>query len=300
VFAIWHILRALRPDLDIHVTLENAGSMTTEARQWILEAMNIHPLGAPTIDAAAWSGFSRRRTFFSTLPATTALSIQPRLSPWDTGWGRRHRAPLPPMQRSRGPGPRASTYQYMAAHLLYRLDGDWLRVPDLCLHMEVRRRLPPELKQAWNQLALNPQGREAERLAEPAAVWLANSGAELGARTPNVTERGRAAGIHDLCQGLLAQGLTNEELFDAQGNAFDADAFRSRVQAPVLAWLEGRPTPHADLMPPAALRRHYDQLVARVSQDADLRPHIAVTPGPTWVWEDFCNSFAAQVAAPCR
>ena len=131
----------------------------------------------------------------------------------------------------------------MTAHLLFRLDEAWLRVPDLCLHQEVRRRLPPELTQAWNQLALNPQGREAERRTEPAAAWLANHGAELGARTPNVAERGRAAGIHDLCQGLLAQGLTTEELFDAQGNAFDADAFRSRVQAPVLAWLEGRPTP---------------------------------------------------------
>ena len=77
-------------------------------------------------------------------------------------------------------------------------------------------------------LALNPQGREAERLTEPAAIWLAHHGATIGACTPNVTERGRAAGIHDLCQGFIAQGLTTEELYDAQGNAFDADAFRSR------------------------------------------------------------------------
>ena len=107
----------------------------------------------------------------------------------------------------------------------------------------MRRRLPPELTRAWNQLALNPQGREAERLAEPAAEWLAAHGPGIGARTPNTTERGRAAGIHELCQGLLAQGLTTDALFDAQGNAFDIDAFRSHVQAPVLAWLGGLPTP---------------------------------------------------------
>ena len=123
VFATWHILRTLRPDLEIHVVIENAGSMTGESRTWILEALNIHPNQAPTTDAADWSGFQRRRTFFSTLPTTPDLAIRTRPTPWDPGWGRRHRTPLPPMQRSRGPGPRASTYQYMTQHLLYRLEG---------------------------------------------------------------------------------------------------------------------------------------------------------------------------------
>ena len=63
-------------------------------------------------------------------------------------------------------------------------------------------------------MAFNPQGREAERLAEPAAEWLAAHGPEIGARTPNTTERGRAAGIHELCQGLLAHGLTTVALFE--------------------------------------------------------------------------------------
>ena len=298
VFAIWHILQSHRPDLAIHVVLENAGSMTPESRQWILQALNIPTTMAPTTDAAAWSGFARRRTFFSTLPATDALIIRPRLAPWDQGWGRRNHAPMPTMMRSRGPNQRASTYQYMAAHLLFRLDASWLQVPDRCLHAEVRRLLPPELKRAWNMLAVNPQGRDAEREAEPAAIWLAHHGAALGARPPNVTERGRAAGTHELCQGLLAQGLTPQELFDAQGNAFDTDAFRSRVQAPVLAWLGGQPLPPASLMAPLALRHHYSRMVERVSVDPDLRPHIAITPGPTWVWDDFCTSFAAHEAAP--
>ena len=300
VFAIWHILRSHRPDLAIHVVLENAGSMTPESRQWILEALNIPPALAPTTDAAAWSGFARRRTFFSTLPATDALIIRPRLAPWDEGWGRRSHAPLPPMMRSRGPGPRASTYQYMTAHLLFRIDADWVQIPDRCLHAEVRRLLPPELKRAWNMLAVNPQGREAERETEPTAIWLAHNGAVIGARTPNIAERGRAAGIHELCQGLLAYGLTPQELYDAQGNAFDADAFRSRVQAPLLAWLGGQPLPPANLMPPTALRRHYDALVQRASAQVDLPPHIAVTPGPSWVWNDFCTSFAALEAAPLQ
>ena len=56
----------------------------------------------------------------------------------------------------------------------------------------------------------------------------------------------------------------------------------------------------ADDLPPLALRRHYDQMVERVSVDPELRPHIAVTPGPPWVWNDFCTSFAALGAAPSR
>jgi hypothetical protein len=301
VFAIWHILHTHRPDLDIHVVIENAGSMTPESRQWILQALNIPPTAAPTTDAAAWSGFARRRTFFSTMPVGEVPTlIRPRPSPWDPGWGRRNPAPMPTMMRSRGPQQRASTYQYMAPHLLYRIDANWNMVPDRCLHAEVRRLMPPELRQAWNLLAVNPQGREAERQTEPAAIWLAHHGAEIGARPPNVIERSRASGTYELCQGLLAQGLTLQEMFDAQGNAFDPDAFRSRVQAPLLGWLRGRPLPPADLMPPLALRRHYDQMVERVSVDPELRPHIAVTPGPPWVWNDFCTSFAALGAAPSR
>ncbi len=36
VFAIWHVLHALRPDLELHVVFENAGSMLPEFRRWIL------------------------------------------------------------------------------------------------------------------------------------------------------------------------------------------------------------------------------------------------------------------------
>ena len=91
---------------------------------------------------------------------------------------------MPTMMRSRGPHQRASTHQYMAPHLLYRLDANWMMIPDRCLHAEVRRLLPPELKSAWNMLAVNPQGREAERDTEPAAIWLANTGRPWGPAPP--------------------------------------------------------------------------------------------------------------------
>ena len=290
VFAVWHVLRSLRPDLEMHVVLENAGSMRPEFRQWILDALGIGPAAAPTTDAAAWSGFGRRRTFFSTLPAAAAPLIPVRPPPWDEGWGRRHLSALPPMQRSRGPLMRASTYQYQAAHLVYRRDQEWHFIPEVRLFHEVRRRLPPELIPSWQCLALNLAGREQEREAEPVAVWLAEHGHSIGARTPNLAERARAADLYDFCQSLLRCGLSREALFDAQGNAFDVDAFRARVQAPVLGWLLGTPLPPAILMAPDALGRHYDQIVARVAGQADLGfAAVALTPGPDWLWHNFTH-----------
>jgi hypothetical protein len=53
-------------------------------------------------------------------------------------------------------------------------------------------------------------------------------------------------------------------------------------------------------MPPHTLRQHYDQMVERVSVNPELRPHIAATPGPPWVWNDFCTSFAVRGTAPPR
>jgi hypothetical protein len=73
VFAIWHILRSHRPDLDIHVVLENAGSMTPESRQWILQALNIPPTRAQGLEqgglvhhlggAASWAAKEVQKSF---------------------------------------------------------------------------------------------------------------------------------------------------------------------------------------------------------------------------------------------
>ena len=129
------------------------------------------------------------------------------------------------------------------------------------------------------------------------AEWLATEGHDVGARTPNVAERARACGLPDYCQALLDHGLNAEQLFSAQGNAFDVDAFRTRCQGPILDWLRGAALPAADLLHPAALREHYSALATRLAEAPGLREHVAVTPGPAWLWDDFCNAFAAQAAA---
>jgi len=184
---------------------------------------------------------------------------------------------------------RASTYQYQTAHLVYRQDRDWHFVPDRSLFAHIRRLLPPALVPAWGLLALNLPGREQERLAEPAAGWLAVHGHALGARTPNVAERARAADLVELCEHLFRCGLSPEDLFDAQCNAFDVDAFRSRIHSPLVARLRGAVLPPAALMPPANLGRHYSAIATRLAGEADPRSAVTLSSGPGWLWEDFCH-----------
>ena len=87
VFATWHIMRSHRPDLTIHVVLENAGSMTPESRQWILQALNI-PRGADLRGDAPFSAPCRSPRCLSSSglgprPGTKggADGITPRCSP---------------------------------------------------------------------------------------------------------------------------------------------------------------------------------------------------------------------------
>ncbi|MFM7978324.1 MAG: hypothetical protein ACKPKO_03330, partial [Candidatus Fonsibacter sp.] len=67
----------------------------------------------------------------------------------------------------------------------------------------------------------------SEQVADMAAGWIAEHGSEHGFRTPNVRERGRAMGMAAYLHGL---GLSESELYDAQGNSFDPQAVLSRLQ----------------------------------------------------------------------
>ena len=144
---ILHAARRARPDIDVHVTVGNAGSMMEEFRAAIARALGIPirdasagagrcGLGidgegefAPVIDARRFSPHTRKRIFFSTLPpAKDPWTIRGgRPPPWDEGWERRSPSGLgplrdmPPMMRGRGPYPgiRPSAYQFHPDFLLY-------------------------------------------------------------------------------------------------------------------------------------------------------------------------------------
>ena len=61
-------LQRRRPDIRVHVLLENAGSMLPIHREAIGEMLGVSAHNhAPVVDAAGWITFTRRRTLFATV-----------------------------------------------------------------------------------------------------------------------------------------------------------------------------------------------------------------------------------------
>ena len=73
------VVQVARPDLEVHVLVDNAGSLLPPHRQAILTSLGLTNGSGPVIDAGAWSHFARARTFFSSLPYDhgTPLPLEP-------------------------------------------------------------------------------------------------------------------------------------------------------------------------------------------------------------------------------
>ena len=67
--ALSWVVQTMRPDLHIHVDVENAGSTMEVHRRCMRRSLGIDVLARqdPTIDAARWAVFPRKRLFLSTL-----------------------------------------------------------------------------------------------------------------------------------------------------------------------------------------------------------------------------------------
>jgi hypothetical protein len=244
------------------MVLENAGSMRPTYRDAVVRALGIggSAARAPVIDACPWSGFQRRRYFFSTFPAGAATVPMRRPAPWDERWQPLRPAPMPPMQRSRaaaGQPPCAPAWQYRPQHLLARRGTVWERIAPSAIAGAVRREMPERLRPGWDAIAFGRQGGAA--WADGAAAWLAEHGPVLGIRAPNVAERARAMG---LAQYLALLNLTEAAMYDAQGNSFDKDALRLRLEGPLLQWLRGADYEHPVYLSPAGLAAQYGDLLA--------------------------------------
>ena len=76
-------------------------------------------------------------------------------------------------------------------------------------------------------IARNMVSGANERELEGAAGWISQHGDAAGFRIPNTRERGRAMGMGAY---LTAVGLSEQELYDAQGNSFDPHAIVVRLR----------------------------------------------------------------------
>ena len=227
-YAVPVVARAIseiRPDLIVHVLLENAGTTLRQHRHAMGRALGMDEATTDghsvVVDAADWAHLPRRRLLLSTFPRDAQPWMPPRRSaPWDRGWRPHWQAAMAPLMRARhqtGSFIRGSTFQYMAPALLYHDDGPWQSMGMVAVRSRIEQLMPPELRRAWMLLHRSPRG-EDEREAERAAEWIGRFGAQHGFRPPNLCERSRVTGSAHYLESL---GLGPRELYDAQGNHFD-------------------------------------------------------------------------------
>ena len=230
---------------------------------------------APVIETR-WTSFSRARTFFSPLPTGTLPSWKVhRPGIWDSGW--KPRAPvLPTISKSRGEEngiPMAATYQYAPNHLLYV--ASWNNVQTVGqIASLIRDAMPDSVKPSWDVLANSLTQDVHDERAVPAVRWLVTHSDQIGARAPNLRERGKAFGMWQYLKDL---GLDDRQLFDAQGDMTDKDALVSRIGHAVVGWLQGQiHLSNVGTAGPAEVQCVWTQLAKHLSADGLDAP----TPGP--------------------
>ena len=287
---ILYAAKHARPDIDVHVSVENAGSMMDKFKKAIAGALGIpvldaHPGApreagagdnpgdfAPIVDARQFSPYTRKRIFFSTLPPARDLwAIRGgRPPPWDAGWERRSTSGLgplkdmPPMMRGRGPcpGTRPSAYQFHPDFLLY--SGNMLNVAHFRIIPAITQAMPENVREGFRGIMASRRATgdaardpERERKTDAAAQWMHDNGTPLGFRAPRAAERARAFGMGRYLADL---GLSEKELFDATGNMFDKDALLVRIGCPVKKWVNGEPVPARDAPSPTQTGAGYEAL----------------------------------------
>ena len=239
--AAWQ-LQQIRPDLQVHVTLENASGMQQLHRDAIMQA-----LGGPTaaehlqtMGSTNWSAFPRRRYCFVTIPdRDPAPNPDRRDNPWDAGWGPIPSAVMGPMMCSRNPrNPRPSTIQYYVQSLIYRYaendsDFDWHAWQQTQVRNRMLNTMPSELRSlCWRLFNPGTGGftYDEERRLEPVMTWIDEQGPRLGYRVPTPNERARSTGRFNY---LTALRFSEVQLFNAVENHFDPDALRARIKGPL-------------------------------------------------------------------
>ena len=261
----------IRPDIVVHVLLENAGTTQARHRHAMGRALGMDPVmtdrHSVVADAAAWAHLPRRRLLLSTLGRDEQPWVPPRRpAPWDRGWRPHWHGALTPLTRARhqnGDFIRGSTFQYVAPALLYHDDGPWQGMDMAAVRTRIGQLMPPELRRAWLVLHRSPRGEE-EREAERAAEWVGRFGQQHGFRPPNLGERSRAMGSASY---LDSQGLCPRALCDAQSNHFDRHVIPLRVSRPVVCWLQGEDVPRHSYPAVADIEADYQELRVLIERE---------------------------------
>ena len=124
---------------------------------------------------------------------------------------------------------------------------------------------PPGLQEGWALIARGLASGPREREAIPTAAWIAAHGRQHSFRAPSLEERSRAMGCAAYGTRLMECGLTERQLYDAQGNSFDRTAVALRIRDAVAAWRRGGAVPRHAYPSPRVVARVYEALRAHVA-----------------------------------
>ncbi len=281
--AVAWMLRMIRPDVVVHIILENAASMTDRHKGVIMRALGglRAESNLRTLDSGRWSVFPRRRHYFATVGASEeieAMAMRPQ--PWEDGW-----APLPPGRGQMAPmmcsrsreGIRASTYQYQPQGLVYRRAGpecgfDWHGCSLDQVRSRILRVMPADVGRRYSRMLRGNLSHREEEWVVPAMEWIEREGPRHGVRTPSPRERARATGRGQYLEELR---LSDRDLYNAVGNHFDPDALRMRLREPLRVLAAGAQSTLHEFPAPADLATIYRGLARNVREEG-----IPVQPAP--------------------
>ena len=119
-----------------------------------------------------------------------------------------------------------------------------------------------------------------------------------------MAERSRILGLAEHYERLAQAGLSERDLFCAQGNAFDHWAVQKRMAGALLAWLGGAPLPDGAFPRPSTVAGHYQQLRQGVLTGAahsfpmatQVLPDAIVSDDPSMVWPFLAQDLPAPPA----
>ena len=230
--AIVWVTRIARPDLQVHILVENSAEIDEPHRTAIRRMLGVAAGDHAVLEGAG--AFARRRSWLSTLPYMRNFRRAPRRGTvWEDGWEHKGGGVMPTMMRARGTAANGeviySAYQYAPRHLLWR-KAEWDGVGLEAAAVGIRQRMPEELRAGWTDIIAGQYfkgDRTREAAMDRTAAWLAANGDAIGARPPNVRERARAMGLGHFVPHLR---LSEEEKVNAIGNSFDKDQLATRAE----------------------------------------------------------------------
>ena len=185
---------------------------------------------------------------------------------------------MEPMMRARQETPFivGPAYQYAPRSMLFSEEQEaWPLMSYKQTIAHIADRLPNERRDGWLAICSGTVLRgQVEVAAASTARWIEQHGRDFGFRAPSVVERSRVMGLAEYHAQL---GLTDPELYNAQGNSFDRALLPSCIGPTLRIWATGVDLPKHAFPTAAQVEQGYQVLRSEV----EALGIVGLTTAPT-------------------